>query len=367
VNTMLYYITLTSLCNQKCVYCGNTGDIDVRPINPKYTITELKRFLDEDPDIIICFYGGEPLLRLDLIKEIIDNIDASRFILQTNGLLLDRLEKAYLEKLDTILVSIDGRREITDYYRGEGSYDKVLNNIRFIRKHGFSGELIARMAVSSKTDIYLDVLHLLEMEDPRFDYVHWQLDALWDYPPYQRYMDFDLWLHNNYNQGITKLVRYWINNIIEKHYMPGIVPFLGISYSLITNKSTKLRCLSGIEAFAISTDGRILACPIAPEYSFNILGDIYKTSIKDLPNKIELDEPCYSCYYLWICGGRCLFTNKTKLWGLDGFMKVCESVKHLVNELMKYKELLLELIEQGYISVESFRYPKYPNSIEVIP
>lgn len=65
------------------------------------------------------------------------------------------------------------------------------------------------MAVSEKTDIYKDVKHLIELKNSQFNHVHWQLDVLWDLPPYQRYKNFDKWA-KEYNEGITKLIKYWI-------------------------------------------------------------------------------------------------------------------------------------------------------------
>lgn len=363
---MLYFVILTRICNLRCKYCGNNPDPSIEPIDITYTIDDLKFFIEKDPEPVIAFYGGEPLLRIKLMEEIMDKIRAKRYILQTNGLLLHKLNPKYLKKFDTILVSIDGRQEVTDYYRGRGVYQRILRNIKYIRDKGFRGDLIARMAVSGKTDIYEDVKHLIELRDPGFDHVHWQLDVLWDSPPYQRYENFDEWLEE-YNRGITRLIEYWINEMKVKRKVPGIVPFLGIMKSLLFNEKVKLRCGAGIDAFAITTSGRILACPIAPEFEWNILGDIYNSSPMELPGKIEIEEPCKSCEICHICGGRCLFANKTKLWGEEGFKKVCKTVKHLVNELLKVKPEIEQMIRNGVIRIEDFNYPKYNNTTEIIP
>lgn len=363
---MLYYITLTTICNLNCKYCGNYPDPKIQPLHLSVPIEDIKNFILMDPEPIICFYGGEPLLRLDLIYKIMDSIPAKKFILQTDGLLLHKIASKYLNKLDVILVSIDGRKDITDYYRGKGVYERVINNVKLVRERGFKGEIIARMAVSGKTDIYQDVKHLVELEDPCFDYVHWQLDVMWDYPPYQRYDNFNYWVKYIYNPGISKLIRYWVNELHNGRFKR-IIPFMSIIYTLLTNEKTQLRCGSGINAFAITTDGRILACPIAPEFKFNYLGNIYNSTPQDLPYKVMIGEPCTSCEYYHICGGRCLFANKTKLWGKDGFTTVCKTVTHLINELMKIKNKIKMLIEKGYYTINDFKYPKYPNTVEIIP
>lgn len=360
---MLYYITLTTRCNLRCSYCGGFGEW-VGPTELSVPLSDIKAFLSSDPEAVICFYGGEPLLRIDLIEEILREIPARRFVIQTNGLLLDRLSDEALERIDAILVSIDGRRETTDYYRGRGVYDRVLGAVRRLRRRGFRGELIARMAVSGKSDIYREVTHLLGLGV--FDYVHWQLDALWDYPPAQRYDDFGRWVDEVYNPGITMLVEYWVDELVRGR-LRGIVPFMGIMHTLLTGERPGLRCGAGVFAFSIFTDGRVLACPIAPEFRFNVLGDIWSLRPEQLPNRIGLGEPCTSCSYLWVCGGRCLFANRTKLWGEEGFKTVCRTVVHLVNELARFKGDVEALVREGVFSTEDFRYPKYPNSVEVIP
>ena len=64
------------------------------------------------------------------------------------------LPTEYLLKFTAILVSIDGRKETVDGYRGKGIYDRVVKNVADARTRGFKGHVIARMACSMKTDIY---------------------------------------------------------------------------------------------------------------------------------------------------------------------------------------------------------------------
>jgi len=363
---MLYYIIVTQVCGLKCIYCQNTPDSRIQPIHLSYDLSILKRFLSYDPEPIIVFYGGDPLMRIDLVEKIMDHINASRYIIQTNAIRLNKLKPRYLAKLDTLLVSIDGRREVTDYYRGRGVYDKVLSNARYALENGFKGDLIARMVISGISDVYEDVVHLVELKNPRFNHVHWQLDVLWDYPPAQRYENFDKWIET-YNMGITKLVKYWIDRMDEGIVL-GIVPFQALMWSLLTGEDIGvLRCGAGINAFGITTDGRILACPIAPEYKFNVIGHIAYSKPSELPYRVRIGGPCLKCEYYNLCGGRCLFANKTMLWGLDGFKKVCKTVIHLIDTLRSVKHIVKRYIESKRIELEDLRYPKYPNSVEVIP
>jgi len=343
----------------------NEPNSSVMPIHLEVDIKRLKRFISRDPEPIICFYGGDPSMRPDLIRRIMDSIYAKHYVIQTNGIMLHRLGEDYIRRFDTILLSIDGRREVNDYYRGLGVYDKVIDRARYIRSIGYRGDLVARMAVSSRSDIYKEVTHLLQL-DGLFSHVHWQLDVLWDYPPMQRYRDFNGWVER-YNNGVSRLIHLWIREMEDGHVL-GIAPFKGLMWSMLTGERRRyLRCGSGIDAYAIATDGRILACPIAPEFRFNVVGYIDRDDIESIRDRALIGEPCLSCSYYDLCGGRCLFTNKTMFWGLEGFRKVCETVFHLIDELRRVESRVRELVSEGIISLEDIKYPPYTNSVEIIP
>ncbi len=365
---MLWFIILTRVCNLKCIYCGNDPTIGSEPPEISYSLLQLKKFLSQDKNPIITFYGGEPLLRINLIRKIINLIPAQHYVIQTNGLFLGKLDNYIFQKLDTILVSIDGRPEVNDYYRGRGTYSQVINEVKRIRCN-FRGDLIARMAVSGKSDVFKDVVHLLELG--LFDHVHWQIDAFFDYPPASRYgglKGFRSWVKHVYNPGISKLVKLWINTMKEERRVLGIVPFLGIMKTLLYNEKIEyIRCGAGVDAFAIMPSGKIVACPVAFDEPDFVVGNIMQSSPGDLPFKVKVGEPCTSCDYYEICGGRCLYANKTKLWGDERFPLVCETVKHLIEELKKAKPIIENLIEKGIINEEEFNYPKFNNTTEIIP
>jgi len=69
---------------------------------------------------VLILYGGEPLLAMDLVREVVGDAPVSALILHTNGTLLDRLEPAVANRFDTVLVSIDGPEGLTDAHRGGG-------------------------------------------------------------------------------------------------------------------------------------------------------------------------------------------------------------------------------------------------------
>jgi putative peptide-modifying radical SAM enzyme len=365
---MLYFLVLTHSCNLRCDYCGYEGDPYVpEAAEVSYEIRDLKNFLSQDNEPDIIFYGGEPLLRLPLMERIMDSISARRYLLQTNALLLRDVKPKYLKRFSAILVSIDGRKETTNYYRGKEVYDQILENLRLIKQRGFRGDLIARMTASENTNIFLDVMHLMKLQDPEFDHVHWQLDVLWDSPPESRWKNFVKWLNDSYDPGVAKLVAAWGEAAINRGKILPIVPFTGVMWTLLTEEKVSLRCGAGIDSFSITPSGDIIACPVAPEWKFAKVGTIFQSHPKDLPNKVLTGAPCTKCGSLDICGGRCLFTNKTKLWGEVGFRRICNSTKMMIKELTGLKPEIVEMISKNKLSKQDFHYPLFNNGLEVIP
>ncbi|UCE13058.1 MAG: TIGR04084 family radical SAM/SPASM domain-containing protein [Candidatus Heimdallarchaeota archaeon] len=362
---MLYFVFLTRRCNLTCKYCGDTQNpVFSIPQEIEYSLDTLLKFLKLDPNPIIAFYGGEPLLNINDLKKIMDKLENAIFLLQTNGIILDRLDSEYLQRIQTLLVSIDGTESTNDHNRGKGTYAKILRNLKYIRKSGFEGDLIARMTVSTRTEIYSNVTHLLSLKDPLFDHIHWQLDVIWS--DRNQWQDFDNWVQASYNPGISRLVKDWLNLIKGTNRIPGIVPFLGIMNTLLTNNPTRLRYRAGIDAFAIQPNGALYACPVCPEFDDFKVGDIYTKRPQDIRESLLIQSPCLECEVYSICGGRCLFANRHNFWKND-FSKVCLTIKHLISELRKVKPIVERMIDTGKITLKMFGYPPYNNSCEIIP
>jgi len=368
----LWFLTLTQACNLNCTYCGAGDNYEIEDLSPHpkeltYKLENLKFILKEKQDPVICFYGGEPLVRMNLIKDVMELLgDRPTYVLQSNCQLLNTLPTEILLRFDTILCSIDGDAEVTNANRGKGVYEKCLNNCVDARKRGFSGDLIARMTVSNGHDIYKNVTHLLDLGI--FTHVHWQLDVLWDSPIFARWDDYLGWRDTNYNPGITKLVKLFIDTLEKDGKILGIVPILGLLWSYLNNeKVSHIRCSSGYKSFNVSTGGLVTACPIAPE--FKSLGDISTPGFEPthVHGTVIIDGKCSKCDVLHECGGRCLYCNKTEWWGLDGFAEVCNTVKHLLNEVKAIVPRVQALIDAGKVSKEDLHYPRYNNTTEIIP
>ncbi len=271
---MFFHVILTSDCNLQCKYCfgeslddfdeefGDDIEVDYDlPRNLSYDLEPLNKFCRQDPNCVLTFYGGEPLLQMDKLRQIMNKVTPKHYMMQTNGLLLDKLEPKYVNRFHTILVSIDGQEDLTDAYRGAGTYRKVIENLKLIKKNGFKGELIARMTIMEQTDIEKQVKYLLNNPDFSFTSIHWQLNAGFWGNDYQR-RNFEEWTKTSYIPGVERLVHFWVDQIQDKGTVLKLYPILGIANSLLhEEKKCLMRCGGGWINYAIQTDGYIIPCP----------------------------------------------------------------------------------------------------------
>lgn len=146
-------LEITENCNLKCVYCcyGNLYKKEFNFRRHEFTkdkiidhlrvILILRKERDIKTAIRISFYGGEPLLRFDIIKACVDlshqiqpDVDFS-YGLTTNGLLLSKHIDYFVDNRFFLLISIDGGKENNSYRVdafGNESFDQVHQTIESI-------------------------------------------------------------------------------------------------------------------------------------------------------------------------------------------------------------------------------------------
>lgn len=150
-------ISLTENCNMRCKYCF-VDDIfeEKKDMDIKTFIDAIDFMIKESKFPHIQYFGGEPLLKMGLIKrghEILlkakkdKTIDDFSEEIVTNGTLLDdNMIDYFLNNNMTLIFSIDGWKNINDKNRvnidGQGTYDTVMKNFTKFKNKNGNAEII---------------------------------------------------------------------------------------------------------------------------------------------------------------------------------------------------------------------------------
>ncbi|MCM1040848.1 MAG: radical SAM peptide maturase [Bacteroides sp.] len=148
---------VTDACNLACKYCGygELYDWYDKRTNSYLTFLQVKKIIDYivdlwseypnesiNPVTFFSFYGGEPLLNMQFIKETVAYVESLQlpknifFSMTTNGLLLDQAMDYLKAKNFRLLISLDGNKYANGYRvdrQGKESFDRVIHNIELLR------------------------------------------------------------------------------------------------------------------------------------------------------------------------------------------------------------------------------------------
>jgi len=154
------------ICNLRCAYCFYLEKESLYGEHESWRMSEetleayVRQYIEAQPEaakeIDFAFQGGEPtLMGVDFFRRVVElqrqyappgvRIHNS---LQTNGTLLDDAWCEFLKKHNFLVgVSIDGPADLHDKYRvdrkGQGTFDRVLQAIRCLEKHGVEFNTLA--------------------------------------------------------------------------------------------------------------------------------------------------------------------------------------------------------------------------------
>lgn len=148
-------LQVTQNCNLRCSYCfyGEGNYINRTHSNKTMSFETAQKAIDyllshskEIDEMYLSFYGGEPLLCVELIRKCITYINENfegrliHYNLTTNGTLLTPEIIDFLVKNDIyITISLDGNKEMHDRNRkfanGEGSFEKIMQNVKYLKRN----------------------------------------------------------------------------------------------------------------------------------------------------------------------------------------------------------------------------------------
>ena len=127
----------TSACNLSCTGCWAKDYSKTDSLS--YEL--LDRIIREGKEIKVFTYiysGGEPLIRKKDIIRLCEKHPDCYFMAFTNGTLIDDQFAAEVARVGNFApaISIEGFEDMTDFRRGKGTYDKVIQAMEIMHKHG---------------------------------------------------------------------------------------------------------------------------------------------------------------------------------------------------------------------------------------
>ncbi len=170
-------------CNLACRYCfAEEGEYHGRRELMSFEVG--KAALDfliansgNRRNLEVDFFGGEPLMNFDVVKQLVaygreqEKIHNKnfRFTLTTNGVLLnDDIMEFANKEMGNVVLSIDGRKEVHDYMRpfrkGAGSYDLIVPKFqKFADSRNQDRYYVRGTFTHNNLDFSEDVLHLADL------------------------------------------------------------------------------------------------------------------------------------------------------------------------------------------------------------
>jgi uncharacterized protein len=275
-----------------------------------------------DEKITVTFYGGEPLLSLDLVAYLSAKIKAFAeeegieyvAYIVTNGTLLTPhvVSRLTPHGLRGAVVTLDGAKELHDLCRpfksGKGSFDRIFGNLRDVC--GMTG---VQLGGNYMSDNYREFPRLLDfmlangltpdkVETVRFNPVTAESAG---YGP----VDF--------NEGCCSFNEPWLFD--ASVYLSGEV--LKRGYKGPRSAVPGVCSLDMKDNYLVNYDGSIFKCPgLIGRDEFRV-GDL-KTGIKFKSQPQGRDcwknEECLTCIYLPLCFGGCRQMKLVREGNMDG-------------------------------------------------
>ena len=293
-------LSVTNRCNLSCPYCFHsqtekdidfyTADMAVRYIIMNATIQKVK------PSI--SFFGGEPLLMFnEIIKPLINKYqDSINWTITTNGTLLtENIIDFFTENNVSILLSIDGCKEVQDIQRPlknkESSFNKLKNIIPYLLLK--QPNTIFRSTISRYSLDYLNK-NIETAKNFGFKYITLVPNLFEEWQP----EDFYKWEQFIDNEAIKLFQKIsWeepfdyilmnLKNGIQEINNSNKNPFL---------KNPIDSCGMGFKGIGISPEGKLHPCQEENGLNnINIIGDIYYGINKELHEKY-----CQNIYNKWL-------------------------------------------------------------------
>lgn len=319
-----FMINVAQRCNLTCPYCYvNKGlfDYEEKPIKrmshetAAQVIEAIHSSFPEFNTYGYHFYGGEPLLNFDVIRELVELAEKKAKFTQTytdyhittNGTLLNKEIADFMdEHRFTVYFSIDGDQERHDelrkYTNGKGSFEDVKSNLEYLRTR--KGVHLIGSSVIRKGLSLEDAIQMLA------DHGSVQCKAERVRLKEEDSLALDGLYHDDYLHDIEELAEHYIGSL-SNGQKPMDFRLSSKILQLVTRKRRTFFCPAGSHMFGVASNGELYPCALHVGRSQSILGNIEvgidKEKQQTFREKFSVagQKDCQNCWTRHLCGGGC--------------------------------------------------------------
>ena len=313
-------------CNMRCRYCfADEGayhskrermDLETAKKAVDFLIANSgnRKVLEMD------FFGGEPLMNLDVLKETVYYAKEQGakvgkkflFTTTTNALLLnDETIEFFNAEMENVVLSLDGRKEVHDAIRksvnGKGTFDVIIEKIkRFVSLRGEKSYYVRGTFTAKNLDFAKDVLFIAEQG---VDSISME-PVVTDIP--------DLQIKDEHIGAIAKEYENLCGEYLKCHKKGKGFNFFHFNIDLEGGPCLSKRvsaCGAGNEYFSVTPNGDLYPChQFAGDENFkmgNVTDGILRTDIREKFKNSCLftRKKCGDCFAKFICSGGCNANN----------------------------------------------------------
>lgn len=317
------WLMLTERCNQRCIYCTDishsfqSGDTSIEVIDA------LMKFLDANKQTTeIEYWGGEPLLRRDLIKYTSMKYPKHYYLLGTNGVLLQNI--SIKKEVQHIVVSIDGDKVDQDRQRplkgGSSSFDKL------------NWDVLSQCA---------STVHIVKYPGGS------SLVKTMQFFLKKGFKQFQVGYVSGVNHTVEDLKEYYSElEEIADRYFHYVVNWGDFGYDADNSESKFM--LDGEITLLVNIKGEIYLTARHSERNINKLGDVFTgynvDVVNEVLNKFNQSSYCIPCVCRNVCCARGYFNAENENEPSIRSLKDCERIKGefdiVINAKQKYKNLM---------------------------
>lgn len=325
---------LTNDCNMRCKYCyANGGSYGApRGIMEKSILDKTLDVFYKEFDSIkyIQFFGGEPLLNIDLLEyacQKVTKINETRevktgFAIVINGTLIDERFINLVKKYDIyVTVSYDGNPFVHDKIRpfcdGNGTSELIIKNVNWLKKETGQPKTIEVTYNQYHIDEKITIVDVIRHINSVMPGIPIHLVPAGG----SENCDFAIKDLSVFADSIHEIMKIWINSEDKK-----MVPMYSLAQRVFssiesTNKGNPLICDAGLGTISVSTLGDVYPCFMFTDQKDLRYGNVfdevcvfYSTKFKELQEKLksvsikDKNEECKYCYINKLCNG-CLGLN----------------------------------------------------------